>query len=759
MRPSLIKRTPNIDIFSKLNDFALTNGSNSLDKYTSFFREMQQNREVISKVGNLKILSSNQIAQQKVILTSYINEIIVLRSKMLFGKESYNCTIDFIWFDTIKEKQYKSNNINFEYCNALFNLAVIYYIYGLDLGTSSKDDKKIKKEATNNLKKALYLFRILKNQAYSLIKENELPIDLYPTFLEYCERMCIVAGQKIILEIAETISKNEFSLHAKLYCCIVDNYNKLFTLSNTSPLNQGGTSEFRNYLNNRIYFYRYLMYIKLRDGALKKFDETGNGYGEALYFQGKGVQELFECQKSIESCGKNVNIDNFNKILKEEQLKGQEMLDKNERIYHQGSPQPNSIKLEKKDLMNPILPEDLFIEENKKKFKDKYNQLSDGLDSLVPPLTRDMVQRFRAKMGQYLRENINQYESEKSIMFFLQNLRLPNHLIERKKEGDKDSGKFPPKLWDKISNIQKIGGTVALNGMMQKIMNKSNFLISNLQNTLNSFKKEEDDDNYQRQRFGNNWIRKPSNAINFKYIGAIQNYIQNLQNTRKFDQKQNDEICKNAKSFEILCLPKSKLEADIPGDKKGLNKLSADEEKIKKEVLNLYNLSDKCMEIINPIYEDLNEDGNIMPTFIDVLGKKTTEEAVYKKYEEDYDKKFIQLKELSEQVKKQKNIINNLVQKTGLNSAGGVNNYGISEEAMNYFKNIDQTANLFMNMYEKIKKGENYYNGLHHKIEEVIQSSNKWMITRNEEKNVLIEAINKGPKMGGYISGPPSSFI
>ena len=43
------------------------------------------------------------------------------------------------------------------------------------------------------------------------------------------------------------------------------------------------------------------------------------------------------------------------------------MLDKNERIYHQGSPQPNSIKLEKKDLMNPILPEDLFIEENKKK--------------------------------------------------------------------------------------------------------------------------------------------------------------------------------------------------------------------------------------------------------------------------------------------------------------------------------------------------------------------------------------------------------
>ena len=189
MRPSILKRSPNIDIFRKLNDFALTNGSNSIDKYSSFFREMQQNREVISKIGNLKNLSSNQSAQQRLILTSYINEIIVLRSKMLFGRESYNCTIDFAWTDTIKEKLYKSNNINFEYSNALFNLAVIYYVLGLELGASSKDDKNIKKDAINNFKKALCLFRILKNEAYKLINQAELPIDLYPTHLEYCERL------------------------------------------------------------------------------------------------------------------------------------------------------------------------------------------------------------------------------------------------------------------------------------------------------------------------------------------------------------------------------------------------------------------------------------------------------------------------------------------------------------------------------------------------------------------------------------------
>ena len=63
-----------------------------------------------------------------------------------------------------------------------------------------------------------------------------------------------------------------------------------------------------------------------------------------------------------------------------------------------------------------------------------------------------------------------------------------------------------------------------------------------------------------------------------------------------------------------------------------------------------------------------------------------------------------------------------------------------------------------MSMYEKVKKGENYYNGRQYKKGEVIKASNKWMISRNEEKNVLIETINKGPRKGGYISGPSSNF-
>ena len=49
-----------------------------------------------------------------------------------------------------------------------------------------------------------------------------------------------------------------------------------------------------------------------------------------------------------------------------------------------------------------------------------------------------------------------------------------------------------------------------------------------------------------------------------------------------------------------------------------------------------------------------------------------------------------------------------------------------------------------MHINEKIQKGESYYNNLYQKIDEVIKASNKWMISRNEEKKALIDAINKG---------------
>ena len=80
---------------------------------------MNQNSEVISKISALSGLTPEQTDQQRLILTSCINQLIVIKSKMLFGRESYSCKLDFVWTDTIKQNKWKSHNINFEYITYL----------------------------------------------------------------------------------------------------------------------------------------------------------------------------------------------------------------------------------------------------------------------------------------------------------------------------------------------------------------------------------------------------------------------------------------------------------------------------------------------------------------------------------------------------------------------------------------------------------------------------------------------------------------
>ena len=762
MQPTHLKRTAPIDFYTKLESYVLTNYNMGMlsDSVDHFFRDIKQNRDVICKLCKNSV-SIEQLTKHRLILTTYLNEILTLRSKMTFGKQSYSCKIGFCWNDTICDKEWKSYNIYFEIYNCLFNLGVIYYCIGNHLGNTAKEDKNIYKESVKNYKHALYIFDRLRHEAFSAINTKELPYDLYPSHLEYCAKLCIIYGQIEIIHVANLVSKKEYTLQAKLCLGISETFKKAEPLSNTKPTSKGGKEEFRAYLKNRIQYYRGLMYQKLRENAQHKFDEKGQGYGEALVFQGKFVNKLLACQKTIEQCGKYVNLKEFNDKLNAEKKLGQEMLDLNTRIYHQATSLDPEFKIESKILMNPVLPDDLYIGKNKDKAKEDGESLCPELDMMIPTNTKEMIDRYKQRMQDFLQENISQYETEKSVNAFLQNLHLPSYLTKRRTGEPLNHGSInlPPQLWEKISQTQQLGGVVALNEIMQNIQNKYNYLVSNLENTLNSFKNEENDDYMNRQKYGSKWIRKSSNALNGNYIQAIQNHLNNLRRTSVYDQKQKDDICNNAKYFEKISLSKEKLTNNIPGRIINKKPENDSESKLHEEILNLYELSDKTNDIISPIYDQFNDDSAVLSMFIEVLEKTSTEQVIFNKNKEEYEKKFVELKELSEQILNQKKVITELSAKVIPEMIKKKNEQNVGDEAMEYFKELDKYACLYMSMYNKCKKGEDYYNNLQYKIDEVLAASNKWMIKRNDEKNALISAITKGKGSGGaYSMGQSSQY-
>ena len=739
------KKTKPIDMDSKLKEYVIKNYDNEslTENVKNYFAELTQNRNVISQIGEV-VDSIDQIKQNVNIITSYINQIIAIKQKMTFGKESYSCKIEFTWNDTIKGSTWHSYNIWFEVYNAIFNLAVSYFCLGLGVGKAAME-KNGHKEASKYFKHAMYLFNLIKEDAITKIPEKELPYDLYPDHMDYCITLCEIKGQIEIYKIAKETNPTNFSLHAKLLLEVSLLYEKAKNQSE-GPHTKKGTSDYIiAFLENRVQYYKALMCRDLRDGSKKDFDNKGQGYGEVVLYQKLFVQSLEDCQKNLKKCGKLVDIEKFEKELDEERKASQEMEDLNRRVYHQFVPNAEELVFDKKNMMVMALPEDLYIKENAEKLKRDEKLFCADLELLVPKEVKAMINGYKNKMNEFISQNLDKYENEGTIKNFVQNLFLPKKLTERPDEVNENDppSEFPPQLWDKIERVQQIGGTMTLSRIMNGIMNKSQYLIGQCENLLRSLEAEDKDDQACRQRFGNKWIREPSQKLNFKLVQGAQQYIKNLQNTKRFDQQENNEIMDNARYFEQLSLPREQLVNNIPRREELKEKELPEEKEVRDEILKLYELSDKCMNVIKPIFADLNDDSVIVGHFIEVLAKKTTEQAIYEKFKEEYEAKFNDLKTISEEIKKQEEVVNNVVQKNS-EKIREKPQQTIHNEAMNYFRTLDQYANMYMSKYEKIMKGDKYYNGIYEKISNLVKFGNDWMIKRSEEKNAILSTIGGG---------------
>ena len=734
-----IKRCKAIDIESKLKDYVIKNydGESLTEKIKTYFIEVAQNRNVLAQMEENQI-SIDQIKKNISIITSYLNQMLTIRQKMTFGRENFSCKIEFEYNDTIKDSNWDSYNIWFEIYNTIFNLAVLYYRLGEEISKAATE-KNGRKDANVNFKYALYLFELIKKDATTKLPEKDLPIDLYPSHMDYCITLCQIKGQIEIFKIAkETGTKGE--LLQKILHEISNLYFKAKALSEQSPTKKGTSDSISALLENRAHYYKGLMYRELREDAEKKFNQDGMHWGEMVTLQGLFVQELTECEKTMKKCSKYLNVEKFNKELEDEKDKGADYYEKNQNVYKQAIPEPNSYaNLPSKNMMIGICPNDLYINENAEKAKSDEKIFCSDLELLIPKEVKAMINNYKTKMNDFITSNLEKYENEGTIKNFIQNLFLPPNLT--KKMGEEEESipprEFPPQLWGKIEKVQQIGGTMSLKRIINGILTKSNYLVGQLNNFLNSLQAEDKDDAMCRQRFQNRWIREPSIKLNFKLLEPAKNFLATIQKTSKYDKQEQNDIETNAKYYDILTSSREQLIMKIP-NKEGITTEELPEEKeIKMEIGKLYELSDKIMSVIKPIYAELNDDSVIVAQFIEVLSNKTTEQAIFEKFKEIYESKFAELQKISDEVKKQEDAVSNIVQKNSYKIRDKPHQ-NISKEAMNYFKELDQYANMFLNKYEKLKKGDNYYNGLNDQIKNLIKAGNDWMIKRSDEKNALM---------------------
>ena len=88
------KKTKSIDMDSRLKEYVIKNYDDSslTEKVKEYFAELTQNRNVIVQMNEVEE-SIDRIRENINILTTYINQILSIRQKTTFGKETYSCKI------------------------------------------------------------------------------------------------------------------------------------------------------------------------------------------------------------------------------------------------------------------------------------------------------------------------------------------------------------------------------------------------------------------------------------------------------------------------------------------------------------------------------------------------------------------------------------------------------------------------------------------------------------------------------------------
>lgn len=301
------------------------------------------------------------------------------------------------------------------------------------------------------------------------------------------------------------------------------------------------------------------------------------------------------------------------------------------------------------------------------------------MDGLVPKQVRQMVEKYKDEMTIYISTKLDNLESDNTINKFLMENNLPFCV-------ESSSGKdgLPDSLTQKITQINTKGGTQYILTQLENLNKKNSEISERLREILKSINLEEEADNILRKEHGIKWSRSPSNVTNMAFKQSLIDYTSKLDAASKCDIQTRNSVQENAKFFEIISLGKEKLVEKIPVKSDTTNLSGSKEAKLIRDLINeMDSKKNKMLEIVNNIFTNLNS-GDVNASFIKVLQKKTTENSIFNEKKAEYDNKFQEAEDLSNEIKEiQKIVIEKLVEFNKLKE--NVSKLGESNEAVNFF--------------------------------------------------------------------------
>lgn len=122
---------------------------------------------------------------------------------MTFGDGDESVKMEFKWADVFKGSNWTSKNINFEYYTILYNLAITYYLLGIETTREAKLEDYMLKDGIKFYQYAGGIFNLIKDEVTNSINVKEIPPDLSSDYMTYCTHICTALGQILLIKVAE----------------------------------------------------------------------------------------------------------------------------------------------------------------------------------------------------------------------------------------------------------------------------------------------------------------------------------------------------------------------------------------------------------------------------------------------------------------------------------------------------------------------------------------------------------------------------
>jgi len=675
---------------------------------------IQQLHNCRADLKNVSSTSGHESAIES--LEKYLAAISLMEQRFVWGETDNTVKIKTTWYDPLRPREkVVASSLPLERAAAVFNLGAVYSCGAADTDRSSSEGQKM---AIQKFQKAAGLFNLVRDQLLPQVVSKSLTVDLTQNGLNMLSSVMIAQAQSCFYESAVK-DKLGRGLLSKLAHQVSEHYQA--AASSAKKLAGSVDPTWGHTFLCQQKAFLSAAHFQQACAMKEEANKTMTGFGLCIRRFKEALALADEAAKF-----KLTDVEALKQVIMTE-FKPVES-DNNE-VYMQIVPDRTALPPLGKIATVKATNESLDKVDNRNDFQAHRKVL----EQLLPQEVRSYAQDYKSRAESLvlsIDEEGRQYAA--GVEEALHEMNLP-YCLEPPTDGVSDE------LWNKVQELQQKGGGGALSHTLEALK-EMDVMVHQLASEIRAdLDKEENEDNQLRTQFAAQWQRQPSRSLNSTFRQQIQVYVTKIEQARDANVTIEGRIQDMKPVLTLLDKTRHELDAALPQGgaaeggpavvavQAGLRDLekrrteaSQAAEALKQEILQ------------TPIDADLLEAMRNHKAFQDVVQKKL----------DAYGQHRIQ-------VTLQRQAITDAIAQ--VRSAFDVmGNAGKCNSRVTFLSDLDRAANGVLQSLSDASEGINFFSRLGDYLRTIQQQTSDFIFARTEEKNALLQVLNRGS--GG--SGP-----